>query len=154
MKTNWPSKLIFKFTSDEKLVSDLLVHFVLLSRLKNNFTIGSFTTNQDGEIKLTHEIMQETIEKAKSDYPMDYSGTLDDCIGVEVIVETMSELRSRINKGKEFYPNKADKLKELTQKCSNEKYKGEHIIYKQPIDFEFVKVTLTGIGGDGRNRDN
>ncbi len=142
MKTSWPSKLIFKFISDDKLISNLLVYFVLLSRLKNNFTIGPLTTNKNGEIQITYEIMKEAIENAKADYPMDYSGTLEDCMGVEVVVETMNELRSRINRGREFYPNEAAMLEELIQKCSNLKYKGERVIFKQPINREFVEVKL------------
>lgn len=142
MKGSWPSKMIIKFICDGKLVSNLLVYFILLSETKNNFSIGPFITNKNGEIELTHKIMTETIENAKADYPMDYSGTLDDCMGVEVVVETVNELRSRINRGKEFYPNEATVLEELIQKCSNSKYTGERIIYKQPINYDLVEVKL------------
>lgn len=142
MKTSWPSKLIFKFTSDSKLVSNLLVYFVLLSKIKNNFTIGPLTTNKNGEIPITHEIMIEAIENAKSEYPMDYDGTSEDCIGIEIIVETINELNNRIDRLSEFYPNEATLLDKLIQKCSNLKYKGEHVIYKQPINYELVEVKL------------
>ena len=142
MKTNWPSKLIFKFTRDGKLISNLLIYIVLLAKLKNNFTIGPLTTDENGEIRITHKIMKEAIENAKADYPMDYSGTLDDCMGVEVIVETMNELRSRFNRGREFYPKEAAILEELTRKCSNSKYTGKRVVYKQTINSELIEVKL------------
>ena len=86
--------------------------------------------------------MLKTIESAKAEYPMDYSGTLDDCLGIEIVVETINELRTRIERGREFYPDKADELQELVKKCENRKYHGERVIYKQPIKFELAEVKI------------
>lgn len=142
MKLHWPSELTFRFICDNKLVSNLLVYVVFLSRLKNNFTIGPLITNENGEIIIAQDFVVETIEKAKVEFPMDYSGTLYDCYGIEVIVETTDDLITRIDRGREFYPEKANELQELMQKCENWKYNGEHLIYKQPINFELVEVKV------------
>lgn len=142
MKTFWPSELIFKFICDNKLISNLLVYVVLLSKLKNSFTLGPLITNKSGEIRIARDVMLKAVERAKADYPMDYSGTLDDCSGIEIVVETINELKTRIERGREFYPDKANELKELVKKCENRKYNGERVVYKQPIKFELVEVKM------------
>ena len=142
MKTLWPSELIFKFICDNKLISNLLVYVVLLSKLKNNFTIGYFITNRNGEIRIAKGFMLKAIETAKADYPMDYCGTLDDCSGIEIVVETINELKIQIERGREFYPDKANELQKLVQKCKNRKYNGESFVYKQPIKFKLSEVNI------------
>jgi hypothetical protein len=141
MKTNWPFKFIIKFISDDELVSNLLVYIKLLSGLKNNFTIGPIITNDDGTIQITSKMMMETIEHSKAEAPMDYSGSLEDCIGLEVVVETLNDLSNQIIRGREFYPDEAAMLEKMMRKCSNSKYLGTKVIFKHPIK-ELMEINL------------
>jgi hypothetical protein len=142
MKSNWPSKLILRFTSNKQFISNLLIYIILLSKTKNNFTIGPLITDNYGEIHITHDIMKDTITSAEHDYPMDYKGTLEDCIGFEVIVENLNEINIRIDKLRGFYPDEADTLENLKQNCSNSKHKNAHITYTLPINCGIIEVEL------------
>ena len=142
MKLSWPSKLIFKFISNGEFASNLLVYFILLSELKNNFSIGPLLTDNFGEIKITHDIMNDVIGSSKADYPMDYDGTLENCTGIEVKVDSINELNSRINRLHKFYPEEATTLESLITKCSNSRYVGTKISYQLPIDDEVIEVKV------------
>ena len=142
MSVHWPTKLNFKFLCENKVIPNLLILPVLLSKVKNNFSIGPLITNKDGEICIKHKALSEIIENSKIDYPMDYYGTLDDCTGLEIVVETIEELMIRVNNLKEFYPQKAKELQKLIQKCTNKEYFGEHMLYNKPFNFELVEVTV------------
>lgn len=143
MKKMWPSELIFKFTCDNELIANLLVYVVLLSKLKNNYTIGPLITNMNGEIRITQDVMLEVIKSTRADYPMDYSSPLYDCSGIEIIVETMNDINTRIERGREFYPDKANELQELVEKCENWKYDGKRVVYKFPIMMESTEVNMS-----------
>jgi hypothetical protein len=141
MKNNfWPYTTIIRFKSDNNYVENLIVYVVLLSKLKNDFTIGPLFTNDKGEIQITNEDMRATIENAKKAFPMDYNGTLEDCEGLAVIVETIDELSKRILVGREFYPNEAHKLEEQIKNCSNGKYLGKKVVYKKPAELEIIEI--------------
>lgn len=137
------SALVFRFVCNNTPISNLLVYAVLLTKLKNNYTIGPLITNKNGEIRIARDVMLKIVESAKADYPMDYAGTLDDCSGLKIIVETINELKTRIKRSRKFYPDEANELKKLIKNCENRKYKGKRVVYQWPIKFELKEVNLT-----------
>lgn len=142
MKSNWPRSLNFKLIADGKAASNVLVYFILISTNKNNFTIGPMLTNNAGLVELTKDIMIKSIETHKQNYPMDYVDTLDSCIGIEILVESICELEKRINRLIEYYPQKATKLQNLVVNSSNIKFKGVSIAYKLPINNDQIILEL------------
>jgi hypothetical protein len=142
LKTNWPSKLVYKFTNNNKLIPDLLVYFALLCKTKNKFAIGPLLTNSAGQIELAHDTMTKAIENLKAEFPMDYSGGLEACNGIEVTVDSIAQLNNRINRLQEFYPEEAEKLKTLKLKCENYKYTGYKTVNKLPIENKVIEVIL------------
>lgn len=142
MKMIWPIELNFMFTSKGKPIADLLINFILLANKKNNYTIGPLKTNERGVIKITHSIMVETIKNEMTNYPMDYSSLLEDCKGIELIVETIEELKKKVEHLSEFYPQETKILENLISTCSNFKYRGMHIVYELPINPELIQIEL------------
>ncbi|MEA5113118.1 MAG: hypothetical protein VB050_03750 [Geobacteraceae bacterium] len=143
MNKTWPSVIRIIFKSENVTVPSLLVYLEILSRLKNNYSIGPCLTDDDGEVKIPRDTIDATIERAKEISPMDYKGNLEDCVGVEVIVETVDELNNRILRGGKFYPKEAKKLKDLLIKCTNTKYLGKRVVINMPTDLETIVVDLT-----------
>ncbi|MBW1617020.1 MAG: hypothetical protein JRJ49_10955 [Deltaproteobacteria bacterium] len=142
MKSIYPYKLTFKFISQDKISSGLVVYFILLSKFKNNFSIGPLITDKYGEIKLTRDIIIQHIENSKADYPMDYEGALDDCIGIEVKVDSIYKIKNRINRLREFYPSEAAKLEILVENSLNGQYINNQSRYYFPIRNSKIEIKL------------
>jgi len=138
----WPNEINFIFTSNNKPVKNLLVYFILLANKKNNYTIGPLKTDEKGAIKITRLIMVDTIKNEMTNYPMDYSSPLEDCKGIELLVETLNELKKEVKQLSEFYPQEANKLESLILTCSNFNYTGMHVTYEMPLNQEPIQIEL------------
>jgi len=109
---------------------------VAKSPFKNDFPLGFFLTDANGVIRLKHEELLSKIAKAKAEAPMDYEGTLDDCSGIEIVIDSTEALYKRIQILKLFYPENAIEIEKRAQKSCNKNYKNYNLIKKTPIKEE------------------
>lgn len=132
-------KLIF--IGSEGLLKGLIVYVIFYSSRKNNFTIGPLLSNAQGEIILCENVVRKVISNSKNDFPMDYDGGIEDCYKVEVIVESMEELKSRFDRLNEFYSDSAASLHRIMARCSNgsSSFKGE---ITQKVGGEAINIAV------------
>ena len=98
-----PSYIKFIFSNEGVNIPNLIVYFILNVKNKNDYTIGPLITNERGEITLSKGQLESTINQYNMEYPMDYAGSLDSCIGIDILVESYEELRNRLLALQEFY---------------------------------------------------
>ena len=117
----WPSQLVFKFLSEGKdnVLENLIVHFMILAQRKNNYSFAPMLSNSVGEVIITKQQLLETIQFAQRDSPMDYADGLERCKGLLVIIENEAELKERANRLSQFYPESAERLRQLMRISSN-----------------------------------
>lgn len=118
-----PNYIKFIFTNEGINIPNLIVYFILNVKNKNNYTIGPLITNERGEITLTKGQLESTINQYNMEYPMDYAGSMDSCIGIDILVESYEELRNRLLALQEFYPQNAPSLKKAIKVCMNKNYR-------------------------------
>lgn len=132
-----PSYVKFIFSNEGVSIPNLIVYFILNVKNKNNYTIGPLITNERGEITLTKGQLERTINQYNMEYPMDYAGSLDLCIGIDILVESHDELRNRLLALQEFYPQNALSLKDAIKVCMNKDYK----VYRK-VKFPIIDRTV------------
>lgn len=144
MKFEWPENIIIQFVTENNNapISGLVVHCILLSRIKNNFSLEPLKTNSDGLIEISKKQSIAIIEKTEEEYPMDYSGDLSDCFGIKIEVEDKNGLEKRLYILQEFYPIEAIKLKSIIENSSNFKFKKFEKSYNLPFKKEFIVIKL------------
>gem|GEM_PF-828198 len=112
-------EFIFKY-ENSTAISKLIVFFVLISEKKNNYSIGPLISNEEGKIILTKKQVENTISQNQIDFPMDYSGGLNNCTDLEILIDTKKELARKAFTLKEFYPENALLLEQAIASCNNE----------------------------------
>lgn len=132
MLTEWERDFVLRFTCDGQPIRDLMVHFRLLSNKKNDFPIGPFLTDKNGKVQIALDAMAAVIEAEKGEFPMDYDGSVADCRGVEIRVESKAGLRERVDRLQEFYPHEAANLRSLVAKSSNQRFEPVCITIETP----------------------
>ena len=118
-----PSYIKFIFSNEGLNIQNLIFYFILNFKNKNDYTIGPLITNERGEITLSKGQLESTINQYNMEYPMDYAGSLDSCIGIDILVESYEELRNRLLALQEFYPQNALSLKNAIKVCMNKNYR-------------------------------
>ncbi len=106
-----------------KPIENLLVYFTLFANKKNDYSIGPFLSDINGEIKLSKSKLEDEIKKSRELFIMDYSSDLEDCkqeLGISI--DDMKDIEIRLKKINNFYPETHSFLKELSGKASNSKY--------------------------------
>ena len=114
-----PEKLIFVVEESNQALQGSIVYFVFHSSSKNDFTIGPKVTGNKGEVTLTKRAVEEVITRSQRDFPMDYAGGLSECNALSIVRESKGELKKRIARLKEFYPESAASLEGLVRFCTN-----------------------------------
>jgi len=115
-----PEQIKFIFIDQlGNVIPHLLVCYKLISKRKNNYSIGYLLSDEKGEIIFPIKIIENVISKNSIDFPMDYGGDLNDCTHLKVLIETREELKNRVITLNEFYPENASLLKQAIAKGSN-----------------------------------
>jgi hypothetical protein len=118
----WPDFVKIKFQSKyiHNKINKLIVFIVIRARHKNNYTLGPFKTDENGELEISRHAVKELIFSTQEQFPMDYADTLEKC-GSEITVEieSKSSLEERWHSINEFYPDEAMKLRQLLDNQSN-----------------------------------
>lgn len=143
MKSAWPETITLRFKCVGANVLGILVFVVLISRKKNNFSVGPLLVDQNGEIILRAERLRKFIEEEKHEYPMDYDGGLEDCRGFELIVESEESLWHRADRLRKYYPKAADELEKKIRECNNKKFVALKKRWDFPIEGDQIEVELT-----------
>lgn len=137
-----PNELKFQFICNAKPVNDLLVYITLLADKKNNYTLKPLMTDKKGVIQISQPTIIGTIKNEMTNHPMDYKSTIEDCNGIELIVESMDKLKKRVELLSDFYPQDAMELEKLISICSNSKYADIHIFYEFPLQNQVFQIKL------------
>lgn len=136
---NWPKEILIRFLDNNgQAVCGLLVFILLKSKLKNDFGVDPLVTDDSGTITLLRSELVRSIEASKAEYPMDYDGSLEDCIKLEVIVEDKAELKDRVARLEQYYPDNAKQISRLMTKCVNAKFRHEQSMFEVPINGELI----------------
>jgi len=102
------------------MVSSLVLFVVLFATRKNNYTLGPFLTDEKGEVTITRKVIEKEIADTKKEFPMDYSDDLSECqFKILVTIESAESLAERWKKLKEYYPDRANKLRRLLDGGAN-----------------------------------
>jgi hypothetical protein len=133
---DWPSKIALRFLKQGKVIQKLLVFLLVKSPFKNDFPLGFFLTDSDGVIRLSREEILSKIERAKEDSPMDYDGDLDECNGLEVVIDSAEALDARIQYLKRFYPANAEEIQRHADLSCNKEFQNLKMIEQTPIKEE------------------
>lgn len=142
MKFEWPELITLQFKTKGNKVHGVLVIMSILSKVKNNFSIGPLFVDEKGIILLEADHLREIIEDEKRKFPMDYDGELEDCNGFELVVESKKDLLERANRIRKYYPDVADDLDEKISGCSNEKFATFKGRWELPISNKVIAIDL------------
>lgn len=118
----WPKNLTIKVCSPDKKYSvKKLVLFILISAThKNDYSLGPFFTDENGEVAITRNTVEKEICKTYDESPMDYTSTLDECRSqVTIEIESKTSLQERWQRLNEFYPKEAEHLMEIINDNTN-----------------------------------
>lgn len=139
---NWPSKIALRFLQQGRAIQRLLVFLLVKSPYRNDFPLGYFLTDSNGIINLTRRDVLSKISRAKEDSPMDYcNGTLEDCSGLEIVIDSEEALDARIQNLKRFYPENAQEIRKYADQSCNKKFQNIKLFKQIPIK-EVIDVEL------------
>lgn len=134
----WPSKILLRFLRQATAIQKLLVFLLVKSPFRNDFPLGFFLTDSSGIIVLSREDILNRIEKAKKDSPMDYDGDLDDCSGLEIVIDSAESLDARIHHLKHFYPTNAEEIQKHAAQSCNKDFQDHKVTAKTPLKEEII----------------
>lgn len=104
-----PNVIKIMILNDSQKVSNLICFVKLLTYNKNPFSIGIFKTNSKGEFIITKEKIEEEMFKSIELFTMDYDGSLKNVKDeIEVVIESLEDINRRIERVKEFFPEKIE----------------------------------------------
>jgi len=142
MTSNWPLKIIIKFVSEGKQVSNVMTNIVINSSKKNDYTLPPMVSNLSGIIILDRDFIVDEIKKVKLDFPMDYQGDLSDCHGLTIVVEDIETLNSKIARLSEYYPEEASMMMKLVEKSNNQSFRNCKKYIKLPLLSDEILINL------------
>lgn len=126
----WPVRSTLRVvdSSTGEPVPNLLLFVEIVAPQKNNYSIGPLLTGPSGEAVLERADAVNAIERAMRESPMDYSSRLSDCTGdLLVTIDDGTGLGQRISRLAAFYPEEADRLRDLSVKVVNSRIKSARV---------------------------
>ena len=142
----WPREITLQCTTQgANLRSAILVSISLIATRKNNFSLGPGLTDDKGRLLLSLGMLEAAIHTAISEAPMDYSGSLNDCLGLKIVVEGPQELAARLARLRTFYPQEAEALADKIRQSSNEGFMRYERDLLLPLSADIVAIELTAI---------
>lgn len=122
MSAPWPKTITLKFVAEEtnEPLPSLVVFLSLLASRKNSFSLGPFWTDECGKVFVTKHDVETCLREAMAFAPADYASTIMALTGeIDVEVDSIEKLRSRLERIQDFYPEKARLLAEFVANCRN-----------------------------------
>lgn len=108
----------------------LLATIELTPHCKNSYHINVIT-DSEGRAHLTAAEIESAIDKSQTDFPMDYSGSLNDIQTVTLIVDDLNTLESRVAGISLWDSNRAKIFQDTIQRTSNSRVSPKRLIVKQ-----------------------
>jgi len=116
---NLPKSITVFILNNGEIVSGLVCSVELLTRHKNNFSIGLYRTDDNGSFIITKEKMEFKIKEDAEFFLMDYNNSPENLTGsIEIRIERIEDLQERVNRIKKFFP---EKLNDVKFKLNNNK---------------------------------
>ena len=101
---NFPERVTFKFIDKEtkRPVKNIAVLMILYAHKKNNYSVGTKISDNNGEVIFTKKDCLRDIESSKNFYLMDYSSNLEECLpSISIKIITIQNLNFYIKKCRE-----------------------------------------------------
>ena len=140
----FPTQVLFRFIDKNQIpIPNLIVFFELLASSKNNYSLGRFITSEKGEISLSKKLINNKIQKAMKEYPMDYNCLLVNCKDVlQVIIEDWRTISVHVQNLAKFYPKESDNLNRLLSRSVNESYKNQTLSIEVNESMKDIAITI------------
>lgn len=107
--------------NNSKKISGLVCSIVLLTRYKNNFSLGLYRTDDNGSFTITKEKMEFEIKENAEFFLMDYNDSPENLIGsIEIKIENTEDLEERRNRSEEYFPEKFNDIKSILNNSKND----------------------------------
>ena len=116
-----PNSITIQVLKNSKKANGLICSVQLLTHKKNNFSLGIYKTDNEGWFIITKEIIELKIKEAVEFFEMDYDNSAKNMMNkIEVTIENNEDLKKRISRIKEFFPEKMDEIKPIVINNKND----------------------------------
>jgi hypothetical protein len=112
MMMKFPDHVTISIFYNNSPLVNILIYVIIKVQNKNNFTLGPFLSDQNGECFLTREFVFAEMKKTVEIFPMDYSAELKNILNViDIQIDSKETIEKRILTLSEFYPESSIELK-------------------------------------------
>lgn len=117
-----PDKINFIFINKKHQVQpNLIVFFILIASSKNNYYIR-LKSDENGNINLRKDLIIYKISQCMKNFPMDYNSSLEECIAIDVKIETKLELEKKAIAIENYYMEEYLLFKNEIDTCTNNNF--------------------------------
>lgn len=118
---NLPKSITVFVLNNCKIISGLVCSVELLTRHKNNFSLGLYRTDENGSFIITKEKIEFKIKEDTEFFLMDYNNSPENLTGcVEIRIEKIEDLQERANRIKKFFPEKINDIEFILNNNKND----------------------------------
>ncbi len=101
--------IFVKIRNDSGVLSNFICSVQLLVYKKNDFSIGFFKTDENGEFIIKKSLIKKLIKTETFNFPMDYNDNIKNFNGeIKFLIESQMDLQNRLNRIIEFYPENSE----------------------------------------------
>lgn len=137
-----PKYICISIISNGKPLTKVLFYIIIISKHKNNYTLGPFLTDDSGKYNLSKEIVIKEIDIAMTEFPMDYSSHLEDCTNnIVIVIEGKETIEKKIQSLLKYYPVNAKTLISVYENSINSTFVSDFKIEMQINDR--IEISLT-----------
>lgn len=112
----FPNTITIAVLNNSKKISGLVCSVRLLTFHKNNYSIGMFKTNNEGEFVITKEKIEKEIKESNEIFIMDYDSSPDNFKGsIEIVIENIEDINRRMSAIEKFFPERIKEMKRILE---------------------------------------
>lgn len=140
--SKFPDHICISILSNGKPLAKVLFYVIVISKQKNNYTLGPFLTDDLGKFNLLKELVIKEINIAMTEFPMDYSSSLEDCTNTIVIeIDGKESIEKSIQNLLKYYPINANELISTYENSINRTFVNDFKIEKYINDWIEISIT-------------
>lgn len=140
--SKFPDHICISILSNGKPLAKVLFYVIVISKQKNNYTLGPFLTDDLGKFNLLKELVIKEINIAMAEFPMDYSSSLEDCTNTIVIeIDGKESIDKSIRNLLKYYPINANELISAYENSINRTIVNDFKIEKYINDWIEISIT-------------
>ena len=132
MIKEFPKHITILIQSNGKPREGVLFHVVLAAKEKNDYTLGPFLSDSNGQFELTKDYVSKEISKMLSEFPMDYSSAIDEIKDSIIFqIDGKNTIEKRIQVLSKYYPDNAIELINKYELSINKQFVEDKSIKKE-----------------------